>query len=578
MKNTLSRLMARREMRRLIGLFLVAALAAGLLLAAGGPLTTGVAAQTRPEGGKPLGLPVAAAPGPSTWLLGQPYGNTIGAFLRGDEWYRAGQRLHFGIDFSMLCGTPLVAVGDGEVLFVDDMGFGSAPHNLLIRHDAGVVSLYGHLLDRAPVQPGQRVAKGEVVGYSGDPDETCTSRPHLHFELRSLDYQTTYNPVAYIDANWHMLASIGSFAYPMFQQDLDNARRWMSLDDQPDVRFGGAALNLYVAPYPDFRSGTPVDNPPLARPTLPLPQTASLRTLTFAGCCAGAWWSPERADRLFTIDGAPNQRGAIFYWDVVEPQGFGLQSEAPPPFTSADGTVAIAPLNEQEFALRRADGSESVVNTGGSFPSLSADNSKLLTQLSGISTSIDVPADTMIRVANADGSEARVVATVPGGSARWLDDHRLLVILRRELMTSISVIDATSGATFDLGAWERVRSLSIAPGGGRLMFYTNSQSDPPSSGVYTIETREGAAPQRLSWFGSWRWRDADSVYYLPFEPDAGGHTLRVTHVPSGEDRALTDPAVQPFLVANGDWSVSPDGTRIAFLNARDMTTWLIEMQ
>ena len=41
---------------------------------------------------RPFDLPVTSPAGPGTWLLGQPYGNTIGAFLQGRNWYEAGQR------------------------------------------------------------------------------------------------------------------------------------------------------------------------------------------------------------------------------------------------------------------------------------------------------------------------------------------------------------------------------------------------------------------------------------------------------------------------------------------------------
>ena len=58
---------------------------------------------------KPLILPMQEPASPSTWLLGQPYGNTRGAFRNADRWYSAGQGLHFGLDFSMPCGTTLVA-------------------------------------------------------------------------------------------------------------------------------------------------------------------------------------------------------------------------------------------------------------------------------------------------------------------------------------------------------------------------------------------------------------------------------------------------------------------------------------
>ncbi len=97
---------------------------------------------------RPLILPMASAPGPNTWLFGQPYGNTVTAYNTGSRQYSAGQGLHFGLDFSMPCGTPLVAVADGVVTAVDNMAFGSAPHNLIIQHpDLNLASLYGHLLE-----------------------------------------------------------------------------------------------------------------------------------------------------------------------------------------------------------------------------------------------------------------------------------------------------------------------------------------------------------------------------------------------------------------------------------------------
>src|SRR6478735_2651418 len=84
---------------------------------------------------KPMILPFQDPPNAGTWLLGQAYGNTTGAYNFGDEWYSAGQGLHFGLDFSAACGTPLVATAAGVVAQVDNLGFGSAPHNLILRHE-----------------------------------------------------------------------------------------------------------------------------------------------------------------------------------------------------------------------------------------------------------------------------------------------------------------------------------------------------------------------------------------------------------------------------------------------------------
>ena len=215
---------------------------------------------------RPLILPFQDPAGIDTWLLGQAYGNTTGAYRFGDQWYSAGQGLHFGLDFSAPCGSPLVAVADGTVAFVDNLNFGSAPHNLILRHDAlGLTSLYGHLQGRSPLTEGATISQGDFVGYSGDPDSTCTSRPHLHLEIRSLDYRTALNPVDYIDADWDTLALIGSFSNRNFQMDLDNSRQWQTLNDQPNVAFGGRILNNYLAPFP--AEVNPPSNPPIARNT-----------------------------------------------------------------------------------------------------------------------------------------------------------------------------------------------------------------------------------------------------------------------------------------------------------------------
>lgn len=108
------------------------------------------------------------------------------------------------------------------------------------------------------------------------------------------------------------------------------------------------------------------------------------------------------------------------------------------------------------------------------------------------------------------------------------------------------------------------------------MFYTVYDPDPTLNGIYTIETQPEAQARLLDWFGAWRWRDADSVFYLPLNPSSPLHTLHYYHVPTGEDRTLTDPTTTPFTVANGDWSVSPDGDQIVFWNAQDLTLGILE--
>ncbi len=230
---------------------LIAVLVSGIIVAR----SPGAAAQSPPP--KPLVLPFKEPPGPDTWLLGQTYGNTTGAYRRRDTTYGASQGIHFGIDFSAPCGTELIAMADGVVYAADALSFGSAPHNLLIDHpELGYTVLYGHLLERPQLQPGQPVQAGDVVALSGDPADTCYGRPHLHLEVRDMRNRARkFNPVLLIQADWDNLSLVGSFSRG-FQYDLDDPRKWQHLDEQPEAVSGGPLLNDFANPWPPDRSGS----------------------------------------------------------------------------------------------------------------------------------------------------------------------------------------------------------------------------------------------------------------------------------------------------------------------------------
>jgi murein DD-endopeptidase MepM/ murein hydrolase activator NlpD len=87
-------------------------------------------------------------------------------------------RPHHGTDFGARRGTPLLAVNDGKVIFAGRMGgYGKV---VKIRHAGGYVSLYAHQ-SRIRVKRGQRVKKGQIIGYVGSTGRS--TGPHLHFGL-----------------------------------------------------------------------------------------------------------------------------------------------------------------------------------------------------------------------------------------------------------------------------------------------------------------------------------------------------------------------------------------------------------
>ena len=87
-------------------------------------------------------------------------------------------RPHHGTDFGARRGTPLLAVNSGRVSFAGWMrGYGKV---VKIRHAGGYESLYAHQ-SRIRVKRGQRVKKGQIIGYVGNTGRS--TGPHLHFGL-----------------------------------------------------------------------------------------------------------------------------------------------------------------------------------------------------------------------------------------------------------------------------------------------------------------------------------------------------------------------------------------------------------
>ncbi|NQZ78748.1 MAG: M23 family metallopeptidase, partial [Ekhidna sp.] len=89
------------------------------------------------------------------------------------------RKMHWGIDFSLPTGSPVYATGDGEVLATITRFSGYGKY-IKLNHGFGYQTLYGHL-NKFLVKPGDKVKRGQVIGYSGN---TGTSTgPHLHYEV-----------------------------------------------------------------------------------------------------------------------------------------------------------------------------------------------------------------------------------------------------------------------------------------------------------------------------------------------------------------------------------------------------------
>lgn len=88
-------------------------------------------------------------------------------------------KFHAGLDFTAPQGTPIYATADGVIKTagLSDGGYGNY---VVIDHGYGYETLYGHMV-RIKARRGQRVKRGEVIGYVGSTGKS--TGPHCHYEI-----------------------------------------------------------------------------------------------------------------------------------------------------------------------------------------------------------------------------------------------------------------------------------------------------------------------------------------------------------------------------------------------------------
>jgi murein DD-endopeptidase MepM/ murein hydrolase activator NlpD len=101
------------------------------------------------------------------------------------------RKFHYGIDFTAPTGTEVYVTGDGVVEKTDRSlrGYGNS---IIINHGFGTKTIYGHMTT-FNVKPGQKVKRGDVIGYVGNTG--LSTAPHLHYEVERNSEKV--NPINY---------------------------------------------------------------------------------------------------------------------------------------------------------------------------------------------------------------------------------------------------------------------------------------------------------------------------------------------------------------------------------------------
>lgn len=147
-----------------------------------GTSTSGSSSSSSSSSGQVLGTGNYIWPVPGFTYISSDYYDTVGR-----------SSMHGAIDIAgaKIYGSKVVAADSGEVIFVNSAGWGGG-YGLyaIIDHGNGKSTLYAHMSGVA-VQKGQKVQKGQAIGYVGSTGNS--TGPHLHFETRL--YGKKYNPM-----------------------------------------------------------------------------------------------------------------------------------------------------------------------------------------------------------------------------------------------------------------------------------------------------------------------------------------------------------------------------------------------
>lgn len=93
------------------------------------------------------------------------------------------RRAHYGLDIKVYIGDTIRAAFDGKIRVVANQGRRGYGKYVVIRHDNGLETIYGHL-SKQLVGVDQLVKAGEPIGLGGNTGRSTGS--HLHFETRFL--------------------------------------------------------------------------------------------------------------------------------------------------------------------------------------------------------------------------------------------------------------------------------------------------------------------------------------------------------------------------------------------------------
>ncbi len=128
-------------------------------------------------------------------------------------------KMHKGTDFAAPTGTPILAAGNGTVVYrAVKGGYGNY---VQIKHNADYSTAYGHASRFGKYKLGSKVKQGDVIAYIGTTGRS--TGPHLHFEVLYRGKQV--NPAKVKATSGLMLGGAELERFRRTKAEIDNYRK-----------------------------------------------------------------------------------------------------------------------------------------------------------------------------------------------------------------------------------------------------------------------------------------------------------------------------------------------------------------
>ena len=314
-----------------------------------------------------------------------------------------------------------------------------------------------------------------------------------------------------------------------------------------------------------------------AGPTPTPLRTLGLARLTDPDCCVPIGWTTD--SRSLLVLARPSPESSALVLSLPVDGGTSRVAWERPAAFSPDGLLAVEAEGTRVRLTRREDGESWTIANDGRELRFAPGGRYVAWDVASKSIAHPDVREHALWVAEVTGAGGRRLATtIGGGLVGWAQDGLALVAAGRiesDGQEGLWSIPLDGSAPLLIHQVLRPRDVLLSPAGGWVAFYAAFTGDPGKNGLWVVRI-DGSSISKITPFGAYRWRDEGHLLLIPLTGAELPSIFEVDPV-AGRAAQLTDPMLTSLPIANSDWLVSPDGSRVAFTSWADRAVWVLTL-